>query len=122
MWLSRRIVQETPETEPATLGTVTIGGADSAVVTDAEKRSARLIAPGGYCWQPKADDSVLVVRGNELYVAGKLQEGEELQPDEVKIFSDGAEIRLKNDGKIEIRGTVRVTGELYVNGRKVRVE
>ena len=34
MWLSKRIVQETPEFEPATLGTVSIGGEDAAVVTD----------------------------------------------------------------------------------------
>lgn len=122
MWLSRRIVQDTPQTEPATLGTVTIGGAEGAVVTDAEKRSARLIAPGGYCWQPNVDDSVLVVRGNELYVAGKLQEETDIEPEEVKIYSAGAEIVLKNDGKIKIKGEVYVTGELYVNGRKVRVE
>ena len=32
MWLSKRIVQETPEFEPATLGTVSIGGEDAAVV------------------------------------------------------------------------------------------
>lgn len=122
MWLSRRIVQETPAVEPATLGTVTIGGADGAVVTDAEKRSARVIAPGGYCWQPSVSDSVLVVRGNELYVAGKLEERAKIAPREVKIFSDRAEIHLKNDGKIEISGEVRISGELYVNGRKVLVE
>ena len=84
MWLSKRIVQQTPEIEPATLGTVTIGGADGAVVTDAEKRSAKVIAPGGYAWQPAADDSVLVVRGNELYVTGKLAEAGGMKPGEVK--------------------------------------
>lgn len=122
MWLSKRIVQQTPEIEPATLGTVTIGGVDGAVVTDAEKRSAKVIAPGGYAWQPAADDSVLVVRGNELYVTGKLAEADGMKPGEVKIFSDGAEIYLKSDGKIVIRGEVRIDGEAYVNGRKVLTE
>ena len=75
MWLSKRIVQETPEFEPATLGTVSIGGEDAAVVTDGEKRNARVISPGGYCWQPSASDSVLVIKGNELYVPGVLQSG-----------------------------------------------
>ena len=70
MWLSKRIVQETPEFEPATLGTVSIGGEDAAVVTDGEKRHARVISPGGYCWQPGEQDSVLVIKGNELYVEG----------------------------------------------------
>ena len=68
MWLSKRIVQETPEFEPATLGTVSIGGEDAAVVTDGEKRNARVISPGGYCWQPSASDSVLVIKRTELYV------------------------------------------------------
>ena len=63
-----------------------------------------------------------MVRGNELYVAGKLEERAQIAPREVKIFSDGAEIHLKNDGKIEISGEVRISGELYVNGRKVLVE
>ena len=87
MWLSKRIVQETPEFEPATLGTVSIGGEDAAVVTDGEKRNARVISPGGYCWQPSASDSVLVIKGNELYVPGVLQSGGALQPGEVLIYS-----------------------------------
>ena len=119
MWLSRRIVQETPELEPATLGTVSIGGEDAAVVTDGEKRNARVISPGGYCWQPSEADSVLVIKGNELYVPGMLQSGKALAPGEVMIYSRGASIRLRNNGTIEIDGRVEITGEAFINGRKV---
>lgn len=122
MWLSRRIVQETPEFEPATLGTVSIGGDDAAVVTDGEKRNAKVISPGGYCWQPSEEDCVLVVKGNELYVPGVLQESGKLAPGEILIFSGGSSIRLKNSGTIEISGRVEITGEAFVNGRRVKTE
>ena len=122
MWLSKRIVQETPEFEPATLGTVSIGGEDAAVVTDGEKRNARVISPGGYCWQPSASDSVLVIKGNELYVPGVLQSGGALQPGEVLIYSGGASIRLKNSGEIELNGRLEISGEAFVNGRRVLTE
>lgn len=119
MWLSRRIVQETPESEPATLGTVSIGGEDAAVVTDGEKRNAKVISPGGYCWQPSEADSVLVIKGNELYVPGMLQSGGALSPGEVMVYSRGATLRLKNDGTIEVQGRVEISGEAFINGRKV---
>ena len=81
MWLSKRIVQETPEFEPATLGTVSIGGEDAAVVTDGEKRNARVISPGGYCWQPGAGESVLVLKASQTYIPGALQTAQaELAP------------------------------------------
>ena len=122
MWLSRTMVRRQPEAEPAVLGTVSIGGADAAVVTDGEKRHARLISPGGYCWQPGAEDGVLVLKGSELYVAGALQPGGEIAPGEVLIYSNGASIWLKNTGEIELCGRVNIRGEAYVNDRKVKTE
>lgn len=116
MWLSQRITQPEAVEEAGTLGTVSIGGVHGAVITDAEKRSARVIAPGGYVWVPRVDESVLIVRGNELYLAGRLLLGEGIEPGEVKIFSDGAAIHIRNDGKIAVEG------ELLVNGRKVLTE
>ena len=49
MWLSRRVMTDPDPEDPATLGTVSIGGQVPAVVTDAEKRRAKVISPGGYC-------------------------------------------------------------------------
>ncbi|MBQ1264284.1 MAG: hypothetical protein IIY04_02580 [Oscillospiraceae bacterium] len=122
MWLSKKAVRAEEERDAATLGTVSIGGSDAAVVTDGAMRNARLITPGGYCWQPSAADSVLVIKGNELYVPGVLQQAAELEPGEILIFSDAASVRLKNDGKIEIDGRVFVTGNLFVNGKRVLTE
>ncbi len=86
--------------DPATLGTVSIGGKVPAVVTDAEKRRAKVISPGGYCWNPAATDCVLVVKGNELYLAGMPQDGHKgLQPGEVMLFSKGASVKVTNDGE-----------------------
>ena len=53
MWLSKRVMAEQNAEDPATLGTVSIGGKNPAVVTDAEKRQAKVISgrlllePGG---------------------------------------------------------------------------
>ena len=123
MWLSKRIVQETPEFEPATLGTVSIGGEDAAVVTDGEKRNARVISPGGYCWQPGAGESVLVLKASQTYIPGALQTAQaELAPGEVMVFSNAARIVLRNNGDMELKGKVRITGRLFVNGRELGAE
>lgn len=93
-----------------------------AVVTDAEKRRAKVISPGGYCWNPAATDCVLVVKGNELYLAGMPQDGTKgLQPGEVMLFSRGASVKVMNDGEIHLAGDVYVEGDLYVNGQKMEV-
>ena len=123
MWLSKRIVQETPEFEPATLGTVSIGGEDAAVVTDGEKRDVRIISPGGYCWQPGAGESVLVLKASQTYIPGALQTAQaELAPGEVMVFSNAARLVLRNNGDIEVKGRVRITGRLFVNGRELGAE
>ena len=120
MWLSKRIMLPETAEDPATLGTVSIGGNAAAVVTDGEKRNARVISPGGYCWQPSAGQSVLIVKANEAYVPGVLQEPDGLAPGEVLIFSDSTQIRLQNDGNIRISGEVWISGKLYVNGREIQ--
>ena len=122
MWLSRRVMTENSPEDPATLGTVTIGGKEPAVVTDTEKRQAKVISPGGYCWNPGATDCVLVVKGNELYVAGMPQGGTRgLQPGEVMLYAKGASVKVGNDGRISLTGDVYVEGDLYVNGQKMEV-
>ena len=118
--VSKRVMADRDAEDPATLGTVSIGGKNPAVVTDAEKRQAKVISPGGYCWNPAATDCVLVVKGNELYVAGMPQEGTKgLRAGEVMLFSKGASVKVTNDGKILLNGDVYVQGDLYVNGQKM---
>ena len=38
------------------------------------------------------------------------------------IYSGGASIRLKNSGEIELNGRVEISGEAFVNGRRVLTE
>ena len=133
MWLSEQVMRRRAEPDPATLGTVSIGGEDGAVVTDGEKRAVKVISPGGYCWQPDAADEVLVVKGNELYVPGKLQKSPHaLAPGEVLIYAGGSEIlltrsgveitgKLQIAGNVQITGDVHIAGDLYVNGMKMEV-
>ena len=81
----------------------------------------------GYCWQPDAAEEVLVVKGNELYVPGKLQKSPRaLAPGEVLIYAGSSEIFVSRTGveitgKVQIAGDVRITGDLYVNGTKMEV-
>ena len=122
MWLSKRVMVEQSAEDPATLGTVSIGGKSPAVVTDAEKRQAKVISPGGYCWNPAATDCVLVVKGNELYVAGMPQGGTNgLKPGEVLLYSKNASVKVSNDGTVLLNGDVYVQGDLYVRGQKMEV-
>ena len=100
MWLSRRVMTDPNPEDPATLGTVSIGGQVPAVVTDAEKRRAKVIS----------------------YLAGMPQDGTKgLQPGEVMLFSRGASVKVMNDGEIHLAGDVYVEGDLYVNGQKMEV-
>ena len=123
MWLSRRITHPEQETEAAALGTISMGGSRAAVVTDGEKRDVRIISPGGYCWQPGAGQSVLVLKASQTYIPGALQAAQaELAPGEVMVYSNAARIVLRNNGDMELKGKVRITGRLFVNGRELGAE
>ena len=43
----------------------------------------------------------------------------ELAPGEVMVFSNAARLVLRNNGDIEVKGRVRITGRLFVNGREL---
>ena len=123
MWLSKRITHPETEPETAALGTISMGGSRAAVVTDGEKRDVRIISPGGYCWQPGAGESVLVLKASQTYIPGALQTAQaELAPGEVMVFSNAARIVLRNNGDVELKGKVRITGRLFVNGRELGAE
>lgn len=108
MWMSRKMAQTTEE-EGGTLGVVSVGGENPAIVTDGECRTAELLAPGGYLWRPDVQQQVLLWQGN---IIGVVQQAAELEPGEVLLFSKGASVRLGNDGSI------RLTGDVYLNGER----
>lgn len=96
MWLSKKLAaHELQDVASAQDGTVTIEGEETAVFSSGEKREVKTVGPGGYEWQPRKGEDVLVVRGGtfgeESYAVGALdQTGGDLEPGEVRIRSAAA--------------------------------
>ena len=117
MWLSKKLAaHELQDVASAQDGTVTIEGGELAVFSSGEKREVKTVGPGGYEWQPCKGEDVLIVRGGtfgeESYAVGvPEQAGEALSPGEVRIRSAaGAEIVLRNSGRIDINGLLFING------------
>lgn len=129
MWLAERTKTPRPGGTDADFGVTSIAGQRAGVVTRGESREVPVYGPGGYVWIPENGSAVLVIKGGpggeESCAAGmKLPPAPEgMQPGEVLIHSaGGASAYLKNDGTIELRGSVSVTGGLTLNGRPVAVQ
>lgn len=127
MWLSRTIsLRQRAEREStaADMGVTTIGGGSASVMTRGEQRDLEVFAPGGLAWQPKAGDTVLVVKGGtgcqeQCVVAAETAGAapEELAPGELFLYSSGeASIYLRNDGSIAVKGNVSAEGDWEVEG------
>lgn len=134
MWLSKTMAsrqQASQESAAADMGVTTIGGGSASVMTRGEQRNLEVFAPGGVVWQPRAGDTVLVLKGGpgsqeQCVVAANTAAAapEGLAPGELFLYSGGkASIYLRGDGSIvvkgnvEIQGPVNIVGELTVNGR-----
>lgn len=121
MWLSK---QTRPEVSPAgaDLGVTSISGERAGVVTKGEVRALPVYGPGGYAWRPAAGETVLVIKGGtggeESCVAGAKQTDAPagLCPGEVYIHAKGASVYLKNDGTVELRGSIVLSGQVEING------
>ena len=122
MWLSKKLAaHELQDVASAQDGTVTIEGGELAVFSSGEKREVKTVGPGGYEWQPRKGEDVLIVRGGifgeESYAVGvPEQTGEALEPGEVRIRSAaaGTEIVLRNSGRIDINGVLFINGMPYL--------
>lgn len=126
MWLSKQIRRERPESE-ADLGVTTISADRSGVLSKGEVRDLPIYGPGGYFWRPGNGESVLVIKGGpggeESCIAGAAQAESGIEPGEILIRSaGGASLRLRNNGSIEVKGTLSVTGSLMINGKPCQVE
>ncbi|MEG1633339.1 MAG: hypothetical protein RR314_04735 [Oscillospiraceae bacterium] len=123
MWLAERTAGDADRSElAANVCETTIGGDSPAVMADGEKRSLSVLSPGGVFWKPSVGQNVLVIScGDGAVVAGAVQRDAPaaMQPGELYIKSNGAELRLKNNGDIELFGNISVTGTLKVNGLPV---
>ena len=131
MWLSKAMaLRQAAEQEStaADMGVTTIGGRSACVLTRGEQRDLTVFAPGGLVWQPRAGDTVLVIKGGsgcqeQCVVAADTASAtpEKMSPGELFLYSegtggDGASIFLRKDGSIAIKGKVAVEGALEVKG------
>ena len=114
MWVAKKLTQNNATALSAEQGTVTIGGETAGVLTGSETRGIPVVLPGGFAWRPKSGSEVLVLKGadGEAYLLGTLETArDDMEDGDVCIFSDGASICLRADGRIDISGEVSVNGE-----------
>lgn len=127
MWLSKKFSAcQAVEREGtmADMGVTTIGGGSASVMTRGEQRDLEIFSPGGVVWQPRAGDTVLVIKGGvgcqERCVVAAATGGEtpeDMEPGELYLYSaGGASVHLKNDGSIAVTGDVSLEGSLEVTG------
>ncbi|MBE6948496.1 MAG: hypothetical protein E7456_01495 [Ruminococcaceae bacterium] len=122
MWLSNRKIPA--GSNQSAVGEVTIGGRNTAVYTDGEKRNSAFFSPGGYYWLPSCGQNMVVIKSGDGEVCCMDREVTELPVDmqegEVYIVSGGnASLYLKNDGTVQIMGDVSVNGRMFVNGTEI---
>ena len=116
MWISRRERPDVKREALAEDGQVTIED-QVGVYAEGERRNLPVYGPGGYLWRPGAGQQVLVLKlgqqGEQPCVAGAELSEAEWTPGEVKLYSNGASIVLRNNGRVEIQGDVYINGEKY---------
>ncbi len=126
MWLSEKKGSRDEGFNNAVVGIVTIGGAKPSVLVDGEVRNADLLCSGAVRL-PKAGDEVLLVRSpdGENIAVGKVEATPSTEIENGEIYlttGNGGIIRLKNNGEIELSGTVvisgttKIVGDLLING------
>ena len=118
MWLGQ--YQRRPNQEgEGQVGRVTIGGEQTAVLLDSERRGLEVYAPGGYRWTPRVDKKVLVIqgRGEIPCVVGVRQD--QTAPDEVTVESPDSHFNLAAEGAELIGGRIDLMGQVYINGEKL---
>lgn len=127
MWLSKSLsLRQAADREntAADMGVTTIGGGSASVMTRGEQRDLEVFAPGGVVWQPRAGDTVLVIKGGvgcqeRCVVAAETASAgpADMAPGELFLYSaGGASIYLRGDGSIVVKGQVSVEGSLSVEG------
>lgn len=109
----------------ALTGMVTLPGSPAGAWLEGERRGVAVYAPGGYHWVPGLGSEVLVLKagenGEQPCAVGVPAGGRGLEPGEVLITGGGCSIKLGLDGRVEMSGTVNVTGGLLVNGQPVQL-
>ena len=121
MWISRKMSEASHGGDSyASLGQITIGGEETGVLTESEKRNIPVVSAGGFSWRPKTGQDVLLIQTDEgeKVITGVLHQGSgtALQDGEVEICSDGAAITIGNNGIVTVLGNLKLEGNLNVSG------
>lgn len=127
MWLSKSIAlrqSAAREGAAADMGTTTIGGGSASVMTRGEQRDLSVFSPSGVIWQPKAGDTVLVIKGGaggqeQCIIAADTAGAapEDLVPGELYLHSSrDTFIFLRADGSIAVKGNLSAEGDGTIKG------
>ena len=121
MWLSGQHKRPADCGEGQT-GIVTVGGGETAVMLDSERRGLEVYAPAGYRWTPEVDQRVLVIQGpGEIpCILGVRQDSE--RPESVEICAkamnvSGQDVTVRAEENAVVAGqSVDLQGEVLING------
>ena len=121
MWLSGQQKRPADCGEGQT-GIVTVGGSESAVQLDSERRGLEVYAPAGYRWTPEVDQRVLVIQGQgEIPCIVGVQQNS-ARPDSVGISAksmevSGQDVSVQAEGGAVVAGqSVDLRGDVFING------
>ena len=121
MWLSGQ--QKRPaDCGEGQIGIVTVGGSETAVQLDSERRGLEVYAPAGYHWTPEVEQRVLVIQGQGEIpcIVGVRQDSE--RPESVEVCANamnvsGQDVTVRAEENAVVAGkAVDLQGEVLVNG------
>ena len=116
MWTASQMKQaNTANQGTADVGVVTSSGMEPGVFLGVERRRLPLMVPGGYRWQPRAGETVLVLKAGDnaevpCILACPSPEAPPLQPGEVELTGPGCSVKLAQNGQVHVEGTLTVNG------------
>lgn len=116
MWMGSQIREVNAANQGvAAVGVVTSAGTENGVCLGTERRRLPVMAPGGYRWQPRVGEAVLVLKAGDnaempCILAGQSPDDIPLQPGEVELAGPECSIKLEQNGKVCVQGTLIVNG------------
>ena len=128
MWLSGQQKRPADCGEGQT-GVVTVGGGETAVMLDSERRGLEVYAPAGYRWTPEVDQRVLVIQGKgEIPCIVGVRQGSE-RPGSVEVCAktvgvSGQDVSVQAEGSAVVSGKsadLRADGSATVAGQSVNL-
>ena len=124
MWLSGQHKRPADCGEGQT-GIVTVGGSETAVQLDSERRGLEVYAPAGYHWTPEVDQRVRVIQGQGEIpcIVGVRQDSG--RPESVEVCANavnvsGQDVSVRAGGDAVVAGqSVDLQGEVLINGESL---